>query len=92
MHVYGEMVDILAEQGRFDAAHELELLWNELAARKSLTLLCGYASVRFGDVRDAAALHRICAHTAVHADAGDLLGTWLLNDRQSRYHTRWVAR
>ena len=89
VHAYGEMVDILAEQARFDAAHELEILWNQLAARESFTLLCGYASAHFGDVRDAEALHRICrAHTAVHADAGDLLGTWLLNDRQSRYHTQ----
>jgi hypothetical protein len=88
LNVYGEMVDILAEQGRFEAAHELEILWNRLAATESFTLLCGYASVHFGDARDAEALHRICrAHTGVHADAGDLLGTWLLNDGRSRYHT-----
>jgi hypothetical protein len=87
LNAYGEMVDILAEQGRLDAAHELEILWNRLAAKESFTLLCGYASAHFGDVRDAEALHRICrAHTGVHADAGDLLGTWLLNDRRSRYH------
>jgi hypothetical protein len=89
LHVYGEMVDILAEQGRYDTAHELETLWNQLAARESFTLLCGYASAHFGDARDAEALHRICrAHTGVHADDRDLLGTWLLNDRQSRYHTQ----
>jgi len=87
LNAYGEMVDILAEQGRFDAAHELEILWNRLAATESITLLCGYASAHFGDARDAEALHRICrAHTGVHADAGDLLGTWLLNDRRSRHH------
>ena len=87
LNAYGEMVDILAEQGRLDAAHELEILWNRLAAKESFTLLCGYASAHFGDARDAEALHRICrAHTGVHADAGDLLGTWLLNDRRSRYH------
>jgi hypothetical protein len=87
LNVYGEMVDILAEQGRLDAAHELEILWNRLAAAESFTLLCGYASAHFGDARDAEALHRICrAHTGVHADAGDLLGTWLLNDRRARYH------
>ena len=91
LHAYGEMVDILAEQGRFQAAHELEILWNQLAARESFTLLCGYASAHFGDARDAEALHRICrAHTGVHADAADLLGTWLLNDRQSRFHTQPV--
>jgi hypothetical protein len=46
--------------------------------------LCGHASAHFGDARDAEVLHRICrAHTGAHADAGDLLGTWLLNDRRS---------
>jgi hypothetical protein len=87
-YAYGEMVDILAEQARFDTAHRLELLWHQLAARESLTLLCGYASAHFGDPRDAEALRRICrAHTGVRADASDLLGTWLLNDRQSCDHT-----
>jgi hypothetical protein len=81
-------VDILAEQARFDAAHELEML-GETARRAGIV----HAAVRlrvgvFGDARDAEALHRICrAHTAIQADAGYLVGTWLLNDRQSRYHT-----
>ena len=63
LYAYGEMVDILAEQARFDTAHELEMLWNQLAARESITLLCGYASAHFGDVRDAEALHRSAART-----------------------------
>ena len=88
LHAYGEMVDILAEQALLRTALEVELLWSQLAARESFTLLCGYASAHFGDPRDAEALHRICrAHTHVNADASDLLGTWLLNDRQSHYHT-----
>ena len=87
LHAYGEMVDILAEQALFKTAHELEILWNQLATRESFTLLCGYASAHFGDPRDAEALHRICrAHTYAHADGSDLLGAWLLNHRQSRYH------
>jgi hypothetical protein len=88
LHAYGEMVDILAEQALFKTAHELEVLWNQLAARESFTLLCGYASAHFGDPRDADALRRICrAHTDVHADGSDLLATFLLNHRESRYHT-----
>jgi hypothetical protein len=88
LHVYGEMVDLLAEQGRLDTAHTLEQLWNKLAAAESFTLLCGYASAHFGDARDAEALHRICrAHTRSASDPSDLLATWLLNDRQSRFHT-----
>ena len=93
LHAYGEMVDILAEQALFKTAHELEILWNQLVARESLTLLCGYASAHFGDARDAEALRRICrAHTGILADASDLLGTWLVNDRQSRYHTQRVRK
>lgn len=88
VHAYGEMVDILAEQGDMDQAHELEILWNRLASQESLTLLCGYASAHFGDARDAEALHRICrAHSRVESHPGDLLGTWLLNGRRSQYHT-----
>ena len=88
LHAYGEMVDILAEQALLKTAYELEMLWNQLAARESFTLLCGYASAHFGDPRDAEALHRICcAHTDAHADGSDLLGTFLLNHRESRYHT-----
>jgi hypothetical protein len=88
LYAYGEMVDILAEQALFKTAHELEILWNQLANRESFTLLCGYASAHFGDPRDAEALNRIChAHTDAHADGSDLLGTWLLNQRQSRYLT-----
>jgi len=87
LHAYGEMVDILAEQALFKTAHELEILWNQLAMREAFTLLCDYASAHFGDPRDAEALHRICrAHTDAHADGSDLLGTWLLNHRQSKYH------
>lgn len=87
LHIYGEMVDILAEQGYLEVAHELELAWNRLGAEQSFTLLCGYASAHFGDPRAAAALHRICrAHTRVDADPGDLLATWLVNDRQPQYH------
>jgi hypothetical protein len=87
LYAYGEMVDILAEQGRLDSAQALEMLWNDLAARESFTLLCGYASAHFGDVRDAQALHRICrSHTRVASDPTDLLATWLLNDRQPHYH------
>jgi hypothetical protein len=87
LHAYSEMVDILAEQALLRTAHELETLWNELAIRESFTLLCGYASAHFGDPRDADALHRICcAHTDARADSSDLLGTFLLSHRQSRYH------
>ncbi|HKE92769.1 MAG TPA: MEDS domain-containing protein [Povalibacter sp.] len=42
LRIYGEMVNVLAGQGRFDAALELEELWNELSRQHRFTLLCGY--------------------------------------------------
>ena len=40
--VFGEMVNILCERGRHDAAELLEQWWNELIERHQLELLCGY--------------------------------------------------
>ena len=88
LRIYGEMVELLAEQGNFFAAEQLEGLWNDLGQERSFTLLCGYSSGHFADPRTAARLNAICkAHTRVQEKATDLLGTWLLADRRSRYHT-----
>jgi hypothetical protein len=85
--IYGEMVDILAAQGNFNGAEQLEALWNELGLNCSFRLLCGYSSAGFGDERTAAHLHAICgAHTNVAARESDLLATWLLANRRSKYH------
>lgn len=42
IRAFGEMVDLLCEQGRPDAAVALEELWNELARPRHFSLLCGY--------------------------------------------------
>ena len=85
--IYGEMVDILAAQRNFNGAEQLEALWNDLGVECSFRLLCGYMSAAFGDERDAARLHAICgAHTASAARETDLLATWLLANRRSKYH------
>lgn len=47
VRAYGEMVDVLWHEGRCDAAIRLEMLWNKLAARFGLALLCGYAMHHF---------------------------------------------
>jgi hypothetical protein len=39
---YGEMVDILWDAGKRDAALQLEALWNDLKTRHSFSLLCAY--------------------------------------------------
>jgi hypothetical protein len=85
--IYGEMVDVLAAQGNFNGAEQLEALWNDLGVRYPFRLLCGYSSAGFGDERTASHLHAICgAHTAVGARESDLLATWLLANRRSKYH------
>jgi MEDS: MEthanogen/methylotroph, DcmR Sensory domain len=47
VRAYGEMVDILWKDGRFDAALALELMWNKLALTHRFALLCGYSMGHF---------------------------------------------
>jgi hypothetical protein len=83
VRIYGEMVDVLAARGEYNAASELEELWNELGARHAFTLFCGYSSAHFGDPRNAAALRGICAlHDEVLAKPTDVLGSFLLRAHQ----------
>lgn len=45
-HVYafGEMVNVFWKDGNYEAALQLEELWNDLAKQYPLTLLCAYAA------------------------------------------------
>jgi hypothetical protein len=84
LRIYGEMVNVLAAQSEFAAAHELEELWNELGKRNEFTLFCGYSSVHFGDPRNADVLRRICAsHTQVRSCSNDVLGSYLVREHAS---------
>jgi signal transduction histidine kinase len=63
---YGEMVDVLWQQGRSDAALQLEQFWNDLAASHSFSLLCGYAMGNFREERHAREFLETCRlHTHV---------------------------
>jgi hypothetical protein len=76
---YGEMVDVLAEEGNLRGAMLLEELWNGVAERTSLSLMCGYSSAHFvsGDGKES--LTQICRlHSGVRATAEDPLAGWLL--------------
>jgi hypothetical protein len=80
--IYGEMVDVLAAQGKYKAAHTLEELWNALGEREWFTLFCGYASGHFGDPKSARMLNDICnAHSHLHRKKDDLLAEFLLDRR-----------
>lgn len=47
IRAYGEMVDLLWQQGNPDGAIRLEILWNQLASTYEFSLLCGYAHGQF---------------------------------------------
>jgi signal transduction histidine kinase len=64
--VYGEMVDLLWQDGQADAAIRLEDLWNALAAKYEFSLRCSYAMDRFPLGADASPFQTICSqHTHV---------------------------
>jgi hypothetical protein len=59
IRAYGEMVDLLWKQGRTEAAIQLEMYWNKLAARFNFALLCGYAMGSF--YKQTQQLEEVCA-------------------------------
>ena len=92
LRIYGEMVDLLAEEGAFVGARQLEEVWNELAARASFSLLCGYAAVNFGNPRSASDLQLICqSHDRVRSNPRDILSSFLVGHDAARDPLR-VAR
>ena len=58
IRAYGEMVDVLWQDGHADAAIRLETLWNELAITHDFSLLCGYA---IGSFYKDAGMREVCA-------------------------------
>lgn len=77
--IYGEMVEILAEEGDFASALKLEDLWNELAERHSFRLLCGYSAAHFAAPGQETTIRKVCAaHTHVRTAPGDPLAAWLV--------------
>ena len=77
--VLSELVEILATEGNFTAADEIEDLWHRLVQQHPLTLLCGYSAAHFTGPMGSGALRSICGrHSQVRQDPSDLLATWLL--------------
>jgi len=60
MRAYGEIVDVLWKEGRTEAAIQVEMLWNKLAARYSFALLCGYSMGNF--YKQPGRLEEVCRH------------------------------
>jgi signal transduction histidine kinase len=67
--VFGEMVAVLWEAGKKQAAIHLEELWNQLAKVETFSLLCAYPAKLFQDAGDSEAFAEVCgAHSAVIPD------------------------
>lgn len=63
VRAYGEMVDILWQQGNRDAAIRLEEYWNELTRLQTFSLFCAYAMDAL-DAKSYSGLESVCsAHT-----------------------------
>jgi hypothetical protein len=58
IRAYGEMVDVLWQDGLTTAAIQLEMLWNQLALTRDFSLLCGYA---MGSFYKDAGMREVCA-------------------------------
>ena len=74
IRAYGEMVDVLWQDGMTAAAIRLEMFWNQLAMTHDFSLLCGYAMGSFykdAGMRDICALHShvVAADTALNPRA-----------------------
>ena len=70
VRAYGEMVDILWQEGNTAAALRLEEYWNELGRLQTFSLFCAYALDHL-DVRAYAGLHGICRTHTHFIPAGD---------------------
>ena len=79
LRIYGEVVELLAEEEDIAGALALEQLWNDLATEVPFTLMCGYSSNHFlGNVGRRALKHVCQAHTRSLATEEDRVGSYLL--------------
>jgi len=80
IRAYGEMVDLLWQDGQTTAAVRLEMLWNKLAMNHDFSLLCGYS---MGSFYKDASMSEICdQHTHVVGMSGTAAPA--TSDRSSR--------
>jgi signal transduction histidine kinase len=60
VRAYGEMVNLLWEQGNLEATLALEEMWNSLAKTYSFSLLCAYLLGNFNQVAHHGPLNDVC--------------------------------
>jgi MEDS: MEthanogen/methylotroph, DcmR Sensory domain len=79
LRIYSETVDLLAAEGEYEAAQQLEDLWNALAEFEPFTLLCSYLAPHYADPRQRDALRLMCgSHSRLQSHPHDELASWLL--------------
>ena len=61
VHAFGEMVAVLCGQGLYDAALQLEELWNALMGRANFSLFCAYPWKYFRTAELSAAFRQVCS-------------------------------
>lgn len=82
LRIYGEVVELFAEEGNFEQACALEDYWNHLQQKYRFTLLCGYSSAHFADPKNSQYLRDVCGrHSSIRSQSADSLGTWLTTTR-----------
>ncbi|MEO7426423.1 MAG: PAS domain S-box protein [Fibrobacteria bacterium] len=64
LRAFGEMVALLWAKGKADAAVELEGLWENILAEKSIRLLCAYPLHGFRDPAKLGQFLKVCDHHA----------------------------
>ena len=62
IRAYGEMVAVLWDEGKTDAAILLEELWDELQIKQSFSLLCAYPLRNFANNTFAKPFMSVCSH------------------------------
>jgi PAS domain S-box-containing protein len=70
VRVFGEMVAVLWQEGRPEAALALERLWNDLRRRCPVSLLCAYPVSAFGADVEPSFFRQVCAEHAQVLPAG----------------------
>jgi signal transduction histidine kinase len=81
---FGEMVALLWEEGKYDAAIRVEQLWNELGREHAFYLHCAYRIKDFAQENDGARFLKICSE---HAEVFPSESYTALSDQRERHRS-----
>src|SRR5260370_4169485 len=85
--LFGEMVALLWDAGKSDAALKLEQLWNQIAQSHTFSLVCAYPLANFYRQEHGAAFQQICSeHSSVVPDERYALAS---EEQRLRSVARW---